>query len=172
MTDKIFKGRRSLATVALAAVLAVSGLLGLRAATSANSANPPASVKTTTRSEAAAGRGYSAVVKRVVPAVVNISSSRVVKPEAGMRGMQGVDPFFRQFFGDDFSKRFSVPRERREKSLGSGVIVSPEGYVLTNNHVVDHASEVTVTLYDKRELKARVVGTDPRTDIAVLKLEG
>src|SRR5438270_7653066 len=89
-----------------------------------------------------------------------------------MRGQQGVDPFFRQFFGDDFMRKFSVPRERREKSLGSGVIVSPEGYVLTNNHVVDHATEVTVTLYDKREMKARVVGSDPRTDIAVLKLEG
>ena len=65
-----------------------------------------------------------------------------------------------------------MPQERREKALGSGVIVSPEGYILTNNHVVDGAKEVTVTLHDKREMKARVIGTDPRTDIAVLKIEG
>ena len=83
-----------------------------------------------------------------------------------------MDPFFRQFFGDNFSQRFAVPKDRVEKALGSGVIVSPEGYVLTNNHVVDHATEVMVTLHDKREMKARVVGTDARTDIAVLKLEG
>jgi serine protease Do len=112
----------------------------------------------------------------VVPAVVNISSSRVVKNE--MRGMQqgqnmpqGMDPFFRQFFGDNFPG-YNVPKEQREKSLGSGVIVSPEGYILTNNHVVDHATDVTVTLHDKRVLKAKVIGTDPRTDIAVLKIEG
>ena len=83
-----------------------------------------------------------------------------------------MDPFFRQFFGNDFRQRFNVPQERTEKALGSGVIVSPEGYILTNNHVVDGAKEVTVTLHDKREMKARVVGTDPRTDIAVLKIEG
>jgi serine protease Do len=83
-----------------------------------------------------------------------------------------MDPFFRQFFGDEGSGRFNVPKDHREKSLGSGVIVSPEGYVLTNNHVVDHATEITVTLRDKREMKAQVVGTDPRTDIAVLKIEG
>ncbi len=67
---------------------------------------------------------------------------------------------------------FNAPQERTEKALGSGVIVSPEGYILTNNHVVDGAKEVTVTLHDKREMKARVIGTDPRTDIAVLKIEG
>ncbi len=65
-----------------------------------------------------------------------------------------------------------MPQERTEKALGSGVIVSPEGYILTNNHVVDGAKEVTVTLHDKREMKARIIGTDPRTDIAVLKIEG
>jgi serine protease Do len=88
------------------------------------------------------------------------------------QGMQGLDPFFRQFFGDEGPGRFNVPKERREKSLGSGVIVSPEGYVLTNNHVIDHATEITVTLRDKREMKAELVGTDPRTDIALLKIEG
>lgn len=172
MKSQFLSSRRWVATTAIATALAVTGFLGVHGATLPH-ANPPATIKTAPRSEAAAKRGYSGVVKRVVPAVVNISSSRVVKSDGNaMRGTQGVDPFFRQFFGDDMMKRFSVPRERREKSLGSGVIVSPEGYILTNNHVVDRASEVTVTLYDKREMKARVVGTDARTDIAVLKLEG
>jgi serine protease Do len=81
------------------------------------------------------------------------------------------DPFFRQFFGDDFSGQFRVPREQRERSLGSGVIISPEGHILTNNHVVEGATEIKISLADKRELKANVVGTDSRTDIAVLKID-
>jgi serine protease Do len=164
--------RRWLATVSLTA-LAAMGFFAVRAATVGRlpGENPPATVKVVSRSEAS--RGYASVVKRVLPAVVNISSSKVVKSDmSAMRGPQGVDPFFRQFFGDDFSRKFDVPKERREKSLGSGVIVSPEGYILTNNHVVEGATEVTVTLHDKRELKARVVGTDPRTDVALLKIDG
>ena len=82
-----------------------------------------------------------------------------------------MDPFFRQFFGDEFGRQFRVPRERREQSLGSGVIVSPNGYILTNNHVVNGATEIQVTLSDKREFKARVVGTDAKTDIAVLRID-
>lgn len=160
------KGRRWLMTASLAALVAVTGFYGIRAAE-----NPTPTVSMSTRSEAASGRGYSAVVKRVLPAVVNISSSKVVKQTA-LEGGQGLDPFFRQFFGNDFGQRFNVPQERREKALGSGVIISPEGYILTNNHVVDGAKDVTVTLHDKREMKARVIGTDPRTDIAVVKIEG
>jgi serine protease Do len=168
---KFFDGRRWVAAVSVTTALAVTGFLGLRAATLSHE-NPPATVKSVEYSESAAGHGYANVVKRVVPAVVNISSSRVIKPDANAtRGMQGVDPFFRQFFGEDMFRNV-VPQARREKSLGSGVIVSPEGYILTNNHVIDHATEVSVTLYDKREMKARVIGTDPRTDIAVLKIDG
>jgi len=113
------------------------------------------------------------VVKEVVPAVVNISSSRLTKEEtSGMQGQPSMDPFFRQFFGDEGSRRFNIPKDRREKSLGSGVIVSPEGYVLTNNHVVDHEIEITETLRDKREKKAQILVHDTRTDIAVLKIDG
>jgi serine protease Do len=169
------------AAVIVGTALAVTGMFGVRAATT-HTDNPPATIKTAPRSPETARRGYSSVVKKVVPAVVNISSSRVIKNDmTSMRGsrrgmpndqdMQGLDPFFRQFFGNNMPG-FNVPRERKEKALGSGVIVSPEGYILTNNHVVDHASEVTVTLHDKREFKARIIGTDSRTDIAVLKIDG
>jgi len=166
--------RRWLATASLTAALAATGFFAVRAATIGrlSSENPPATVKIVSRSEAAGSRGYASVVKRVLPAVVNISSSKVVKSDmSSMRGPQGMDPLFRQFFGDDF-RNFNVPKERREKALGSGVIVSPEGYILTNNHVVEGATDVTITLRDKREFKARVVGTDPKTDVAVLKIDG
>ncbi len=174
-----------LGTAAIATVLAVTGFMGLRAAEALHEgANPPADVRVTQRSEAAAAHGYSAVVKKVVPAVVNISSTKIVKAQAGEEGSP--EDLFRQFFGESGpgngngggrfngpSRRFQVPQpDQREKGLGSGVIVSSNGYILTNNHVVDGASEVLVTLHDKREFKARVVGTDPRTDIAVIKIEG
>jgi serine protease Do len=77
---------------------------------------------------------------------------------------------FQQFFGQQFGQQYQQPQQQREHSLGSGVIVSSDGYILTNNHVVDGASDIKVSLKDKREFKAQVVGTDPRTDLAVLKI--
>jgi serine protease Do len=108
-------------------------------------------------------------VKKTLPAVVNISSSKVVKTPRG-NGQAPMDQLFQQFFGEN-GGRLNVPKERREQSLGSGVIVSPEGYILTNNHVVDGATDVRVTLGDKREFKARIIGTDAKTDVAVLKID-
>jgi serine protease Do len=115
--------------------------------------------------------GFAPVVERALPAVVNISSSRTVKTNGTPATPFLNDPFFRQFFGDQFGQQFQVPRERRERSLGSGVILTADGYILTNNHVVDKASDIKVSLSDKREFKARLVGTDKKTDIAVLKIE-
>ena len=159
----------------LAATLALAmagGLGGLAAAAAGRleSPNPPASLRFANPDEPASRNTFAPVVKRVLPAVVNISSSKMVKTQ-GMN-MPQMDPFFRQFFGDngDFGGP-QRPSRQREQSLGSGVIVSPNGYILTNNHVVDGANDVRVTLADKREFKARVVGTDPKTDIAVLKIE-
>jgi serine protease Do len=134
--------------------------------------NPPASLKLADANEGPSRNSYAPVLKSVLPAVVNISSSKVVR--ARSESPEEMMPFFRQFFGGkDDGGGFALPqpRDHREKSLGSGVIVSPEGYVVTNNHVVDGASDVRVTLSDKREFQGRIVGTDPKTDIAVLKIE-
>ncbi|MGA2073128.1 MAG: DegQ family serine endoprotease [Terriglobia bacterium] len=136
-------------------------------------ANPPASLKLASPNEGPSRNSFAPVVKQVLPEVVNISTSKVVK--TGFSGqMMPMDPFFRQFFGDNFGGQFNRPRapqEDRERSLGSGVIVSPEGYILTNNHVVTGATEILVTSSDKHQYKARVVGTDPKTDLAVLKVD-
>ncbi|HTA46666.1 MAG TPA: DegQ family serine endoprotease [Bryobacteraceae bacterium] len=106
--------------------------------------------------------------RAAMPSVVKISSSKVVRQPAGLNG-QGMDPLFRQFFGDQGG--FQAPRSHREGGLGSGVIISPDGYILTNNHVVDGATDVSVTMPDRREFKARVIGTDKRTDVALIKIE-
>jgi serine protease Do len=112
----------------------------------------------------------STAAQAVVPAVVNISSVRVYRTPGGAPPFN--DPYFRDFFGDDFFRFFGVPREQVEKSLGSGVLVTEDGYIITNNHVIAQANQVTVSLADKREFKAKVVGTDPKTDVAVLKISG
>jgi serine protease Do len=149
----------------------VIGAAGLVAARERVAKNPPASLKLADANEGPSRNSFAPVVKSVLPAVANISSSKVVR----MRGESPDDltPFFRQFFGGEGGWNFgpSAPHDRREESLGSGVIVSPEGYILTNNHVVDGATDVRVTLSDKREFQAHVVGADPKTDIAVLKIE-
>jgi len=110
---------------------------------------------------------FAEVANAVAPAVVNISSIRIVQEQV-RRGPFFSDPFF-DFFGRRF---YSVPRERRERSLGSGVIVAANGVVITNNHVVEEASEVLVYLADGREMQAKLIGTDPATDLAVLQIEG
>jgi serine protease Do len=113
--------------------------------------------------------GFSAVLKPALPAVVNISSSKVVKPEHNQMPQVFNDPMFRQFFGDQFGQ--GQTRPMREQSLGSGVILTSDGTILTNNHVVEGATDIKVSLSDKREFKAKVIGTDSQTDIAVLKID-
>jgi len=117
--------------------------------------------------------GFAPVVGRVIPSVVNVSSSKIIRtPGGSVSSPFFSDPFFNQFFGNAFPKDFQTPpTTEREHSLGSGVIVNPDGYILTNNHVIDGAKEVKVLLEDKREFDARIVGTDAKTDIAVLKIE-
>lgn len=110
--------------------------------------------------------GYAPVIDPALPAVVNISSTKMVKQQNNFPGLFS-DPFFRQFFGDQPTR----PETEREYSLGSGVVVNPDGYILTNDHVVSGASDVEVFTQDKKKFKAKVIGTDSRTDIAVLKID-
>lgn len=109
------------------------------------------------------------VAAAVKPAVVNISSTKTIRTP-GFQSPFFEDPFFRRFFGDQFGQ-FQRPREQKQSSLGSGVIVDKDGYILTNNHVVKDADEIMVKLSDKREFKGKIVGTDPKTDIAVIKID-
>jgi serine protease Do len=120
---------------------------------------------------AGADKNFVEVAKAATPSVVNIATTRTSRTPEGHGFTPFDDPFFRRFFGDEFFRRFEVPRDRRERSLGSGVIADPGGYIITNNHVVSKADEIKVLLSDKREFKAKVVGTDPKTDIAVIKVD-
>jgi len=116
------------------------------------------------------GQALADIADAVKPAIVNISASRTEKvPDAQMDPFFN-DPFFRRFFGDKF--RFpEAPRERKSFSLGSGVIVSSDGYILTNTHVVNNADKIRVVLSDKREFQGKVIGNDPKTEISVIRIE-
>jgi len=110
---------------------------------------------------------YHDAVKRSMPAVVNIFTSKTSNKPRARKGTNpnSADPLFKFFFGDQ------PPEEEPSSSLGSGVLVSPEGYILTNHHVISDADDIDVALSDGRKVKAQVIGSDPETDIAVLKIE-
>ena len=113
-------------------------------------------------------RSYADVAEVASPAVVNISTDKVVENMSNHPFMN--DPFFRRFFEmpDDQNHRGG---ERIERSLGSGVVISADGYILTNSHVVENADKVKITFEGDREFDAEIVGTDPRTDVALLKID-
>jgi serine protease Do len=112
---------------------------------------------------------FRPIYEKVSRSVVNIYSTKTIRENLNIPPLFE-DPFFRQFFGGGPFQ--NLPRERREQALGSGVIVSEDGYILTNNHVVDGADEIKVALADNlTKYDAKVVGTDPQTDIAVVKVE-
>ncbi|MBA5608057.1 trypsin-like peptidase domain-containing protein [Duganella sp. FT3S] len=136
-----------------------NGTIGGRAPLSAGPA--PVSALALQASSAHTSGSYRVAAARAMPAVVNILTSKV--PRRGKHLLR--DPFFKKFFGD----RDGEPDDE-ESSLGSGVIVSAEGYILTNNHVVEAADEIEVVLADGRKAAAKVVGTDPETDLAVIKI--
>jgi len=106
---------------------------------------------------------FSVAAQKAMPSVVNVFTSKEIKISSHPL-ME--DPVFRRFFGDRFESQ-----SRRASSLGSGVIVSSEGYILTNHHVIEAADEIKIALSDGREAKARVIGSDPETDLAVVKVD-
>ena len=110
---------------------------------------------------------FTDLVEKQGAAVVNISTTQIIKNAPGMPNIPEDDPFY------EFFRRFApqMPREQESQSLGSGFIISTDGYIMTNAHVVDSADKITVRLTDKREFRAKVVGADKRTDVALLKIE-
>jgi len=122
---------------------------------------------------------FTELVEEASPAVVNISTrqkvpERNVAGQSGLPDLEGLPPMFREFFERSIPQMPRNPegRQREAQSLGSGFIISPDGYVLTNNHVVADADEIIVRLSDRSELEAKLIGADPRSDVALLKVEG
>ncbi len=146
--------------------LALSSRLDLTSPLTAKSQVSPSSVETLSHLSDA----LSEVAGVATPSVVNISTTRVIKQNDQAPFDFFDDPFFRRFFGDQVP-RPNVPKEHKEQSLGSGVIVSEDGYIVTNNHVIEKAQEIKVLLSNKRDYKAKLIGADPKTDIAVIKIE-
>jgi serine protease Do len=164
--------------IALATACAVTSIGLVWGVTQKSDAPPPPAAKAaavdhrTTPPDATAERSYAAIIKQVSPSVVKVATTVKARP-AAMPDFPGSDlPFFRRFFGEEnppgAQPRFRMPPQH---GLGSGVIVSKDGYIVTNNHVVDGADSVSISLQDGRELEAKVVGRDPKTDLAVLKVE-
>lgn len=118
-----------------------------------------------------AGPDFAALAKKVNPTVVNIRTAKNIKPKQRLRRPQ--NPFGNNFFDDFFNRYFDeMPQQRphREQSLGTGFIISPDGYILTNNHVVNGADEVMVKLSDGREVKGEIKGSDEKVDLALIKI--
>jgi serine protease Do/serine protease DegQ len=154
--------QRSLTNLRL--MFAAATLAAAVAGAPAFSAAPPASAAST---DAAPMPSLAPMVKRVSPAVVNIATRGTIKESQGQRNPLLDDPFFRRFFDVPPDSR---PRERAFQSLGSGVIVDAKnGYIITNQHVVENATEITITLFDDRTFSAKVIGRDEGADIAVLQ---
>jgi serine protease Do len=160
---------RLLLVVAVAASLAAGAAIGARLATRIDPATraESAPVAVLAAPVHAIGPDFSAIARKGTPAVVNISALQVYRAE---RSPFGSDPFFREFFGQDFPG-LRMPMEERKTSLGSGVIVRPDGLIVTNSHVIERASQIAITTADHRRFRAKLLGTDPVTDIAVVKVE-
>jgi serine protease Do len=114
---------------------------------------------------AESSKAFSEIASSISPSVVNISTTKVMKRELA--------PFLDDPFSEFFSpfRDFKMPKKWKEQSLGSGVIVSSDGYIITNNHVIEQADEIRVTLFDKRSFKAKVIGADSKTDVAIVKVD-
>jgi serine protease Do len=148
-----------------------ASLLALTLVASGFSAALAATVETTAAASTPTVQqhSYADAVQRVTPAVVTVRSERRVRPSQQFPFLD--DPRFREFFGQRAPRGEQEPRTERQSGLGSGVIVSQDGYILTNHHVIDGAEQITIETSDNRSFRARLVGSDPPSDLAVLKIE-
>jgi serine protease Do len=174
MNTRRFSIRAALAAVAAAALISGAAWRGL-------AAGPPAPAVASAQVPAATGRAlaggardsYADIVKAVAPAVVTIRvEGKATASPTQFQG--GGDDFFRRFFGEDEDqpRRRVVPRNQRQRGLGSGVVMTTDGYILTNNHVVEGADKIHVDLADGRTLEGKVIGTDKPSDLALIKVDG
>jgi serine protease Do len=164
--------------VAVVAALSVASLAGYEFAHAARAAAvAPAAAPLDDNSVAAIltlDQAMETLAARVTPAVVNVTVTSKEKAQAGDdQSSDDIQKFFAPFGGSPFGRQFKMPatpRDRVEHGLGSGVIISPDGYIVTNNHVVDGATDIRVTMTNREVLPAKVIGTDPLTDLAVIKV--
>src|SRR3954463_11350716 len=169
--SNVVQFRRSTAVLTLLAASIGGGLIAAFAV--ATHTKAPIAVTdradTNTQRVSQLSNSFADIIEKASPAVVKISSTRIIKASEQKRGSNpfASDPFFGQFFGGQGGGR---PRDQREQGLGSGVIVSPTGYILTNNHVIDKATTLKINLSDGREFTGKLVGADPQTDVAVVKI--
>jgi serine protease Do len=170
--------RRLLAAVVAVATIAGLGSYELLKPAQAAAAAPAAAALDDNSVSAllSLDRAMETLAARVTPAVVNITvTSKATAQPVSDDSAQDMQRFFDQFGGSPFGRRFSIPRtprERVEHGLGSGVIISPDGHIVTNNHVVEGAGDIRVTMSNREVLSAKLVGTDPLTDLAVIKVKG
>ena len=150
-------------------------IAGLLMASGLNWTSPSAANEVTAKGQALTltepvmPSSFAELAENLSPTVVNVKVTKVEK--AGFHGPQAPDGHFGEFFERFFKEMPRMPENRRTQGAGSGVIITKDGYILTNNHVVEGAKEVTVTLADMKEYEAQVIGRDPKTDLAVLKIE-
>jgi serine protease Do len=167
--------------VALLAIVAVGSVATFNFAKSANAAAAPAPAAAPLDDSSVAAlltldRAMETLAARVTPAVVNVTVASKGNAQQQQGGPEGM-PDMQQFFGpgNPFGRQFngpSQPQNRMEHGLGSGVIISPDGYIVTNNHVIDGAVDIRVTMSNKEVLSAKLIGADPLTDLAVIKVDG
>ena len=161
------KSHLMIVTLVIVIFMAIAGFVGVQSAASAKASRlSDESVDFLTRT----GQALAEVAEAIGPSIVNISTTKTEQMMESPFSPFYNDPFFRKFFGDQFKHR-EKPRKRKSMSLGSGVIVSSDGYILTNNHVIQDADKIKVVLSDKSEYTGEVKGRDPKTDLAVIKID-